>query len=225
MRISHSKVMFPTPGSENRMNHVLVQAYLDLHNGKKSCSFDGKLGEIKRQIGIARDGEGIDTLDICVIVRFDDDDFSCLSYGLALAIADKLARFPQQTDPPVICATGKLGNKGVVSSIRNFSDKVDIVEATLGRGALFVYPIDNWKESPDGIRRLEAKGISVKSVNRFEELSWLWTQTCQDVPSPTSSLPQESVHTPLWTWFLKGGAVGFFVIIAAAVGWGLLGVA
>ncbi len=220
MRISHAKVLFPTPGSENRLNHVLVTAHLDLHDGRKSCPFDEKVEEIKHQIGYARDGENLDTLDIGVIVLFEHREFTGLSYGLALAIADKLARFPRQVDIPVICATGRLGNKGEVLGIKQFSVKVEIAENALESSAVFAFPAENRDDALEGLGRLEAKGVSLLSVTQLDELSRLWCPISGEAASPPLN-PLEAARTSFMPWFFKGMVSGFILIIATVVGLGL----
>lgn len=111
MREAHVWFPLTVAGSRCKLNRVEVAAYPQSHRGRKSCP-SGKSGEVKQLLGYARHGEGIEAVEMDVVVHMDDLDFAEGSFGLALAIADKLARFGANANAQEIVATGIVGNQG-----------------------------------------------------------------------------------------------------------------
>ena len=76
------------------MNHVRVTAYFDsLGRVVSMPSSRNHAARAKLVIDNARYGEHKPTVDVDVVVHFANNDFDGDSFGLALALADKLARY------------------------------------------------------------------------------------------------------------------------------------
>ncbi|MBK1646486.1 hypothetical protein CKO25_17910 [Thiocapsa imhoffii] len=156
-------------------------------NGMRSCASDRKSAQVKRLLSYARQGEGIETLDIDVVVGFDDDDFEGQSFGLALALADKLARFQSsRTSPNRLCATGILGNGGQLSAVDAFPEKVHLAFQALEPHSTLAFPNANLLDHTPLLNRLAEADIELRAVNNLADLSELWQTptTATDHPGP-----------------------------------------
>jgi hypothetical protein len=247
MMMRHAQALFPVKvaGAGCKLNRVEVTAYpQQAHAGRKSCP-SGKSAEVKRLLGYARYGEGIEAVDMDVVVHMDDTDFDEGSYGLALAISDKLARFgvhdaandktsdktgdeTGDTPPatPDIVATGIIGNQGAVTAIGAFPEKLALVLDSQGPGTLFVFPAanrdDRQADIAAGLAALTAKGIAWRAVASIVELSDLWRET----PQATAPLPETPQTVPPWRAnlmpFARGLLLGFLLVLGLAAGLALL---
>jgi len=231
MIMRHAQALFPVKvaGAGCKLNRVEVSAYPQLHSGRKSCP-SGKSDEVKRLLGYARYGEGIEAVDMDVVVHMDDLDFDEGSYGLALAISDKQARFGAADDVfDTIIATGIIANQGRVERIGALADKLNSVLDQHGAGAVFVFPTAN-REPPEpevenGLAALTAKGITWRAVASISELADLWRQPAPSDEVATSSQPRTTA-APTWhnrlSLFAKGLLLGFLLILGLAAGLALL---
>lgn len=198
------------------MNSVCVTAYPDRHSGMRSCPSARKVTLVKDLLGHGRHDEGIDTIDIDVVVQFDDDDFEGQSFGLALVLADKLARFPNGTPSPRICGTGIIANKGRIEGVEHFPGKVAQAAVSLAKGDVFAFPITNYAHDPEGLRRLAAQGVRLRSVHSLEELRHLWDKNGRGA----SHAAEISVgRTDDWIWLMFGILVGFSAILSVSFLW------
>jgi len=214
MSIKRSAVLFPTCGPEGRMNSVCVTAYPDRHTGMRSCPSSRKVALVKYLLGHGRHDEGIDTVDIDVVVQFDDDNFEGQSFGLALALADKLARFSDSTGGSTVCGTGIVANKGRIEAVEHFSAKVAQAELSLAQGDIFVFPKSNEENDPSGLRRLAGQGVHVIGVHSLNDLMRLWgRKTGGASQSPESSV--KCVND--WMWIVFGALVGFSSVLGASL--------
>jgi len=75
-----------------------------------------------------------------VVVHFARNDFDGLSFGLALTLADKRARYGVAGHTGRIVATGTIEPLGQVAEVEGFNVKLACVERELTPGDLFVYP-------------------------------------------------------------------------------------
>lgn len=118
-----------------------------------------------------------------VLIRFMRKDFSGPSYGLALALADKRARFPPPERVRVI-ATGQIlpGGDGGVGSIEGFAQKAQtVLEACEAAAApiVFAFPKENWREASDEVRAgleaaQEAGKLRLRPAAHLDALDDLW---------------------------------------------------
>jgi hypothetical protein len=135
----------------------------------------------------ARSGEeAVRRLD-GILVRFLRRDFSGASFGAALALADKRARYPSRDEAAAadrLIATGQLicGSRGAIARVEGFDAKVRRVLASVdGAGAppVFIFPAANWQSASEEVRAaLEtAQGqgrIRLRPAERIDELADLW---------------------------------------------------
>jgi len=121
--------------------------------------------------------------DKFVYAYFDPRSFTGRSCGLALAIADKRARYDPENllDIPVLVATGDLpiDGHGKVIGINHFKEKLSLVDDTLKVPAQFIFPKANrprqGTEEFSILERIKAKGIICRPVENINNLSDLWT--------------------------------------------------
>jgi len=217
MTMRQAEVVFPVKvaAAGCKPHRVEVTAYPTSHRGRKSCP-SGKSDEVKRLLGYARYGEGIEAVDMDVVVHMDDTDFDEGSFGLAVAVCDKLARFGAAVEVGPVVATGMVGNRGVVSAVAAFSDKLAWVAESQPSGSLFLFPQDNAKGAEEGLAKLSTKGIRQRGVASVGELSNLWNE-----PGGGGDDGQVDVSAPR-TWHaglavFVGGAILGFLLVAGLV--------
>lgn len=213
MKIQRAEVLFPTCGPSARMNRVRVTAYPDRHNGIRSCPWADKVKAVKKIIGYSRDDEGIETIDIDVVVQFDEDDFDGDSFGLALALADKRARFCSVDGPVAICATGAIHNKGRVGPIDCLQSKVKLALETLNPGSIFLIPDQDRLEESKSLAQLQLQGVQVVAATSLTELRWLWSSLQR--PSSTAYFDAFRWSTASF-WLCNGMAFGFLTAVGIA---------
>lgn len=226
-------IEFPTAGATGFLNRVKIKAYLTSHNDAKGCSYSNRLPEIKEILGHARDGEDLATVRTDVVIGFSDPDFDGCSYGLALALADKRARFGEQGQFDRIIATGVLGKQGAVSRVEAFPQKLALVLATLDRQSLFVFPQENLDADPGLLERAVVSKGMIRAVRHLNELQDLWQTELipsqqDEVPAPRDSheslretselIPsqQSEVPAPARGYFFKGIVLGFSIVMLIA---------
>ncbi|MEI2780098.1 MAG: hypothetical protein V9H25_02100 [Candidatus Competibacter sp.] len=186
-KAAKAAIEFPTAGATGGLSQVKVTAYPTSHNDAKGCSYSNRLPEIKEILGHARDGEDLATVRTDVVISFSDPDFDGRSYGLALALADKRARFGEQGPFERIIATGVLNKPGLVSRVEAFPQKLALVLATPDQRSLFVFPRENLDDDPDLLERtMVGKGM-LRAVSHLNELHDLWQ--AERMPSHHSEVP------------------------------------
>ena len=136
----------------------------------------------RRIIGAARHGETDERAANGVIALFSNPLFGGASFGLALAIADKMTRFGALQEQRKIVATGRIPADGCgsVEAIGDFEAKLGLVEQNDSDSILFIFPEKNLKSLSKDFRQrldaLEVKGIQWRAINHIEELDGiLWT--------------------------------------------------
>ncbi|WP_295581497.1 hypothetical protein [uncultured Lamprocystis sp.] len=191
------------------MNRVQVVAYPDRRNGMRSCASDRKLAQVKRVLSYSRDGEGIESLDTDVVIRLDDDDFDGLSFGLALALADKRARFSMEAVSELtLCATGIINNKGKIGAVDRFPDKVALAITFLPKDSIFVYPQANRTDDANGLDRLAKGGVKLVCAEDLSYLVKLWEQ-----PDRATN-PESNRRWHPWGEFTFGVLVGVVIPVS-----------
>lgn len=199
-------IEFPTAGASGGLSQVKVRAYLTSPNDVMSCSYFNRLSEIKKILGHARAGEDLATIRTDVVVGFSDPDFEGCSYGLALALADKRARFGEQGPFERIIATGVLNKPGLVSRVEAFPQKLALVLEKLDQQSLFVFPRENLDADPDLLERtMVGKGM-LRAVSHLNELHDLWQ--AERMPSHHSEVPVRAK-----SYFFRGMLLGFSIVL------------
>jgi len=137
----------------------------------------------RRIIGAARYGEKNERAGIGVIALFSNPLFSGESYGLALAVADKLARLHRIGPWEVVYATGKIpvDGCGQVEAINGFTEKLSILLDHARPNTLFLYPQKNHPTTDsltDQMQRLQHKGMRCLPVAHLNDLQGrLWSSS------------------------------------------------
>jgi hypothetical protein len=167
---------------EATMGRVRVERMPDLDRLERFASGHGRPAALDALIDARAIEPGPRRLD-GVLIRFFAKDFSGESYGLALALADKFARFPPGPEANVI-ATGALvpGEEGLVGTIDGFEAKARAVIAharAANRPSLFAFPKENWTRASPAVREAleaasEAGGLILRPVERLADLADLW---------------------------------------------------
>ena len=161
------------------MNHVRVIAYFDsLGRVVSMPSSRNHAARAKVIIDNARYGEHKPMVDVDVVVHFANNDFDGDSFGLALALADKRARYGVVGPTGRVMATGVVGPQGEVTAVGAFPAKVTYLEQVLKSGDLFVYPTGNPATTEmtvcEALQRMQNKGIVLRAVEHIAQLSDLW---------------------------------------------------
>jgi hypothetical protein len=210
MSTATSIVAFPVAGFPPALNRVRVISYRDRHTGTRSCPFPDKSSEVKRILGYARHDEGIATVDIDVVVQFDDPDFSGTSFGLALAIADKLSRFGEARHYATIVATGTISNGGSIEPVGSMAGKLETVDS-LGADALLILPEKNGRGGDAIISLLRERGVEVRRASNLSDLADLW----RPAPGVIEQARAKPTHLR-WGVFWTAAVLGFLLTLIAA---------
>lgn len=169
---------FPLVGKQTS-GIAAVSCELSLDNrGTKSFALNGHQGVLIEEIlGDSRYSEPSGQSTKSVDVRFFPSDFVDRSFGLALAIADKLSRI-EITIPhfPKILATGEIRKDGLgdIQAIKELDKKIKIAKGELSTGDYFVFPQSNQTDLNDHnlktkIIELEDLGVTVLAVAHIDE--------------------------------------------------------
>ncbi|MEI9992967.1 MAG: DUF4384 domain-containing protein [Rhizomicrobium sp.] len=135
----------------------------------------------------ARADERPSTMELGVQVVAEKRDFSGDSFGLALAVADKLARFGRTYPGRRIYATGAIarGGRGMLAPVAGFDAKavgiLDHVAAYQIQDAIFLFAQDNLPQLSEQTRALldaayEDSGLECMPLMRLSDCSRLWRQ-------------------------------------------------
>jgi TPR repeat protein len=118
-----------------------------------------------------------------VQITFGEGAYVGKSYGLAVAIADKRARYPSAPQTPVI-ATGRVVPRGAgkIGEVNDFVEKARAIvqNGAFGEGSFtFAFPADNWRALDPLLREsleLDAKasGISLIPCETIDDAADLW---------------------------------------------------
>jgi hypothetical protein len=126
----------------------------------------------------ARFGEHQPWVNMDVVVHFTNPDFDGLSFGLALALADKRARYGSVGRAGRLVATGVVGPQGVVEAVEAFAVKLTCMEQVLTAGDLFIYPARNVSQAEaqvqEALGRLRSRGIVLRAVEYITDVRDLW---------------------------------------------------
>ncbi len=185
----------------------------------------------RRIIGATRHEETDERAANGVIALFSNPLFGGASFGLALAIADKMTRFGAYQEQRQIVATGRIPADGCgsVETIGEFEAKLELIEQNVTDTYLFVFPGQNLKGLSKSIQHrldaLEAKGIQWHAINHIQELEGvLWVSRREQATEhnksneskPRSHTKGESGNTGLFVQknMIVGILLGLSILIA-----------
>lgn len=127
-------------------------------------------------IGAARHSEHDSRIAQGVIALFDVQVFTGESFGLALAVADKLARYEEYVGSRKIYATGcvPIDQSGSVTAVQDFEYKLDIMLQEEVSDGIFFCPRGNLKDisemGHDSVKHLESLGMTFVPIRHCEEI-------------------------------------------------------
>ncbi len=129
----------------------------------------------RRVIGASRYDESDSRAGTGVMALFSNPLFTGESYGLALAIADKLARYKAAAEWKAIYATGAVPADGCgrIDTIRSFGEKLDLLYEKAEPDSLFVYPRKNVSatgQTQDKLEKLRSKGVKCVAIANISDL-------------------------------------------------------
>jgi hypothetical protein len=217
------KVAFPLGGHKTEIACVSVRPQPDYEGQRKEyivvLDDDGRRDHVKTVLNICRrGGNAVDLKE--VVVEFCSVAFTGNSYGLAVAIADKLARLAPDIDRQIV-ATGDVDVAGTVTEAGSFPEKLANLKMAIDTGkeiktgALFVYPAANKdKMGPEEkklLGELADRGIELRSVRQLADLTDLWDAPEKEVSKFLDGDRQTFLHK-LMRW-AKIGIVLLLVII------------
>lgn len=181
-----------------------------------------------RIIGASRHSESAEQVALGVIALFDLQLFTGESYGLALAIADKMARYRNSVYAGSVYATGyiPLDGCGDVAAVDDFEEKLTIMEREGCQSGVFVFPSENLRRAGEAARgtlnRFEDSGLTCLPVDHVNEI---FEALCgyQARPEITVPLPSASFATgsPVPTPIHRRQRIYIMLIVLVAVGMGL----
>lgn len=137
----------------------------------------------RRIIGASRYGESDDRAASGVISHFSNPLFTGESYGLALAIADKIVRQGEISSGSQIYATGSIpaDGCGAVDSVKDLLKKIQLVKKYAPKSSIFILPKNNLKglflEVWQELDQLEECGIEWRAIDNVNDLEGvLWSE-------------------------------------------------
>lgn len=164
-------------------------------------------------IGATRHGENNSAAAKGVMATVSNPNFSGRSYGLALAIADKLARYQRCPGINQLFATGRIEPDGCgdISPIDGLKEKTELVIERVKKGDMFVFPAQI-EDADIQLRKLlkeladkGATSLSVSNMNQLNEVLWC-TKSRSELRTRTSS-----------NW-LKIGVISALILLTVSVG-------
>jgi len=156
----------------------------------------GDEGVARRVIGASRHNETDHRAATGVIAMFSNPQFTGLSYTLALAIADKLARYRNAPIHGKIYATGKIAHdkQGQVQAIGGIAEKIRLILKNAAPGDCFIYPRANDEPALSPLlQTLREKGIRCIAIGHISDLAGvLWH------PPETAAKPENNRFLTAW---------------------------
>ncbi|CAK0772463.1 conserved hypothetical protein [uncultured Gammaproteobacteria bacterium] len=201
-----TQAFFPLAGGEGKITQLRCLNDPDPSGKSMIAQVIGKnsLNEkVSNILGAAR-GFSPSLLGKHVVVRFPDtkNSFDGESYGLALAIADRLLFEGMTGINRRIYATGLIreSGSGEIDAVDpgTFLNKVQLIAQNAGQGDVFVFPFDNWRDSDpevvNSVKAMKNNGVVVAHARHMNELAFLWAK-----PKPAKEQQPQSAF-PFWTF-------------------------
>lgn len=132
-------------------------------------------------IGSSRQREHNHNAGLGVIATVSNPKFHGNSYALALAIADKLARYKKCKNINKVYATGEVkpNNNGEINTIDNINEKLSLVLELINKNDVFVFPRQCIDESStiqkELLRAITLKGAKyypISNINDGDNIFW-----------------------------------------------------
>lgn len=119
-------------------------------------------------IGISRQGEHNNNAGLGVIATVSNPRFHGNSYALALAVADKLARYTKCKNINKVYATGEIkpNNNGEIDTIDNINEKLSLVLSSIKRNDVFLFP-KQCEDKSDSIQKELLQAIVSKGAKYY----------------------------------------------------------
>ena len=175
--------------------------------------------EVEQILADSRFNETAGHSEDCVRVRFAPSDFGGGSYGLALAIADKMARFGATGQ--LVYATGRIAadGHGAVGAIDHFEAKLMLIENCLRSGDVFAFPQQNLDQLSAEARRSLAllgarSGVHYRPVSHIDELNDIFT-----LPEPDATPRHPRPRRRRDAWLAATGVAATLAAGAGIYGW------
>lgn len=181
-----------------------------------------------RVIGASRYGETDSRAGTGVMALFSNPLFSGSSYGLALAIADKLARYPAAAKWKEIYATGAVPADGCgkIDAIQGFKEKLDLLNEHAEPASIFIYPLKNGtsrKQIQEKLEALRNKGIKCIAVDTIDNLQGrIWQVGTHNKVSQQQSkfqlkqLALEGKTLQILSYVVLAGIFSFLIYVAGS---------
>lgn len=141
----------------------------------------------RRVIGPSRYGERNFRAGNGVMVLFSNPLFTGKSYGLALAVADKIARYGKMPGTwSTIYATGEINADGCgkVTAVDGFDAKLDLLRAKGVPDGVLLYPehcLTTSKHEKENLSRFFEGGVECIGIQHISELEGLlWEESLSD---------------------------------------------
>ncbi|MCP4702161.1 MAG: DUF4384 domain-containing protein [Gammaproteobacteria bacterium] len=195
------RVLFPAvkgPG-QGRLLRVAVFPRGDGHRHLLRCGPKAKPREmeIEKLLSGVRFQEKEQVSERPVSVNFEGNgEVTGASYTLALAVADRSARFCANLAklPPLI-ATGVVdANDLSIRCVDDFPEKLRLIRDALGRGevkreSLFLYPAANGENAEDAKKLAELKksGLQLRPLRHLDDIGELWGRQNSGLTKKTGS--------------------------------------
>ncbi len=181
IRPPSSKVVFPCVHGSTMGELVTISCFRsqDLKGPiQMTSAIDGQ--SVKRIVGASRYHETDNRAAYGVIASLNNPLFSGQSYGLALALADKIARFGPAGKWTEIYATGTIppDGCGAVGRINGLGKKIGLICSQGKPNSIFVFPSKNLDADIEKrLVLLKKKGIHFIHVHHIKELQGiLWDE-------------------------------------------------
>jgi len=190
MQYSSSRVVFPCVHGSAQGELVTITCFQsrDLKGPIQMTSdIDGQ--SVRQIIGASRYCETDGRAAFGVIANLNNPLFSGQSYGLALALADKIARFGPAGKWSEIYATGSIppDGCGAVGKINELKKKIKLIARQGRPNSIFIFPLENLDaEIEKAVVPLKNKGIHYIYIHHIKELNGiLWDEKAEkNEPSP-----------------------------------------
>jgi len=136
-------------------------------------------------IGTSRQDEHRHNAGLGVIATVSNPKFHGSSYALALAVADKLARYTKCENINKVYATGEIkpNNNGEINVIDNINEKLSLVLGLIEKNDVFIFP-RQCKDESDSIQKellqaIVSKGATyypISSINEGNNIFWCFNK-------------------------------------------------
>ena len=215
------EVYFPSVHDEHAGELVKLTCLASHHLKGIAKAVNGMEDQaVQHIIGASRYGEKGSTVGTGIIVSVSTPYFSGRSYGLALALADKMLRLGRTAGGGRVIATGIIepDGRGRIDGVDQLTAKLRLIADNLRAGDSIWFPKDSLnprnKEQQPLLRTIENKGGSYHAIEQVNDAQGaIWgavAKTTPDRPTPVHHGKQDQT-------LLLGGLA--LLLVAMAVAW------